>query len=85
MIAPANAFGVFIFELLPLVMMRCRLDAHSAEGCSRPFEDQFHFPLAPEFWGSWSDSWLETDLLVCGTYIVRRNVCSELLRRDYSA
>jgi hypothetical protein len=26
--------------------------------------------LAPEFWGSWSDSWLKTDLLACRTYIV---------------
>jgi hypothetical protein len=25
-------------------------------------EGQFPFPLAPEFWGSWTDSWLETNL-----------------------
>jgi hypothetical protein len=66
----ANDFVVFIFELLPLVMMRCRLGGQPVEGWSRPLKDQFPFPLAPKFWGSWSDSWLETDLLVCGTYIV---------------
>jgi hypothetical protein len=49
------------------------------------FKGQFPFPLAPEFWGSWSDSWFETDLLICGTYIAWSNVRSELLRRDYPA
>jgi hypothetical protein len=53
-------------------------------GWSRPLKDQFSFPLTPEFWGSWSESWLETDLLVCGTYIVQDNVRSELFLRDYS-
>jgi hypothetical protein len=69
MITPTNALVTLFFKLLPLVTMRCRLDNQPVEDWSRPFKDQFPFPLAPEFWGSWSDSWLENDLLACGTYI----------------
>jgi hypothetical protein len=43
------------------------------------YEDRFPFPLAPKFWGSWSDSWLETDSFACETYIVRSNIRSEPL------
>jgi hypothetical protein len=34
------------------------------------FRDQFPFPLAPEFWGSWNDSWLETDSLAYDAYVI---------------
>jgi hypothetical protein len=64
--------------------MRCRLNGQPMEGWSQPLKDQFPFPLAPEFWGIWSDNWLETDLLICRTYVVRYNICSELFRCDYS-
>jgi hypothetical protein len=43
------------------------------------FEDRFLFPLAPEFWGSWSDSELETDSFVHKTYVVRSDIRSEPL------
>jgi hypothetical protein len=72
------------FELLPLVMMRCRLDGQPAAGWSQPLKHQFPFPLALEFWGSCSDSWLETILPALRTYTVPDSVCLKLFRRDNS-
>jgi hypothetical protein len=44
-------------------MSQRQLTGQPARYWSRPTsEGQFPFPLAPEFWGSWTDSWLETNL-----------------------
>jgi hypothetical protein len=52
-------------------MTQHRLIGQPAKDWSRPvFRDQFPFPLAPEFWGSWDDSWLKTDSFVNGAYVV---------------
>jgi hypothetical protein len=45
---------------------------HQLIGWSRPvFKGQFPFPLAPEFWGSWNDSWLKTNSFVYDANAVR--------------
>jgi hypothetical protein len=68
----ATALGYFDFEPLLLVITQHQLD-WTAGGRLEPtrFRDQFPFPLAPEFWGSWNDSWLETDSLAYDAYVVR--------------
>jgi hypothetical protein len=53
----------FDFVAHLLIMLQCRLIGQPARYWSRlTSEGQFPFPLAPEFWGSWTDSWLETNL-----------------------
>jgi hypothetical protein len=45
-------------------MSQRQLIGQPARDWSQPTsKGQFPFPLAPEFWGSWNDSWLETSLL----------------------
>jgi hypothetical protein len=46
-----------------MIMSQRQLIGQPARYWSRSTsEGQFPFPLAPEFWGSWTDSWLETNL-----------------------
>jgi hypothetical protein len=62
----------FDFDALLLIMSQRQLTEQPARDCRRPTsEGQFPFPLAPEFWGSWNDSWLETSLSACGANIKR--------------
>jgi hypothetical protein len=57
----------FDFDACLLVMSQCQLTGQSARDWSQPTsEGQFPFPLAPEFWDSWNDSWLETSLSTYG-------------------
>jgi hypothetical protein len=64
-ISLTDAFAYFDFEPLLLVMTQHQLIGQPAKDWSQPvFKDQFPFPLAPEFWGSWNDSWLKTNLFV---------------------
>jgi hypothetical protein len=51
----------FSFDALLLIMSQRQLIE----------QGQFPFPLAPEFWGSWNDSWLETSLSAYGANIER--------------
>jgi hypothetical protein len=65
-------------------MTQHRLIRQPAKDWSQPvFRDQFPFPLAPEFWGSWDDSWLKTDSFVNGAYVVRGSSGFEPLRCGY--
>jgi hypothetical protein len=67
----ANVLADFDFEPLMLVIMQHLLDWTAGGGLEPArFRDQFPFPLAPEFWGSWNDSWLETDSLAYDAYVV---------------
>jgi hypothetical protein len=53
----------FDFDALLLVVSQHQLTGQPARDWSRPTsKGQFPFPLAPEFWDSWNDSWLETSL-----------------------
>jgi hypothetical protein len=53
----------FNFDARLLVTSQRQLIGQPARDWSRPTsKGQFPFPLAPEFWGSWNDSWLETSL-----------------------
>jgi hypothetical protein len=53
----------FDFVAHLLVISQRRLSGQLTRYWNRPTsEGQFPFPLAPEFWGSWTDSWLETNL-----------------------
>jgi hypothetical protein len=46
-----------------LVISQHRLSRQLARYWNRPTsEGKFPFPLAPKFWGSWTDSWLKTNL-----------------------
>jgi hypothetical protein len=52
----------FDFVARLLIMSQRRLTGQPARYWSWPTsEGQFPFPLAPEFWGSWTNSWLETN------------------------
>jgi hypothetical protein len=56
---------------LPIISQR-QLTGQLARYWSRPTsEGQFPFPLAPEFWGSWTDSWLETNFSAYGANVER--------------
>jgi hypothetical protein len=58
----------FDFDARLLVMSQRQLTGQPARDWSRPTsKGQFPFPLAPEFWDSWNDSWLETSLSAYGT------------------
>jgi hypothetical protein len=62
----------FNFDALLLIMSRRQLIEQPARDWSQPTsEGQFPFLLAPEFWGSWSDSWLETSLSAYGANVER--------------
>jgi hypothetical protein len=51
----------FNFDALLLVMSQRQLIGQLTKDWSRPAsKGQFPFPLAPEFWGSWNDTWLKT-------------------------
>jgi hypothetical protein len=68
----ANALADFNFEPLLLVITQQQLDWTAGRGLELArFRDQFPFPLAPKFWGSWNDSWLKTDSLAYDAYVVR--------------
>jgi hypothetical protein len=57
----------FDFAACLLIMSQRQLTGQPARYWSRPTsEGQFPFPLAPEFWDSWTDSWLETNLSIFG-------------------
>jgi hypothetical protein len=46
-------------------MSRCQLIGQLSKDWSQPVsKGQFPFLLAPEFWGSWNDSWLKTGSFV---------------------
>jgi hypothetical protein len=67
-----NALVDFDFEPLLLVITQHRLDCTAGRGLEPAhFRDQFPFLLAPEFWGSWNDSWLKTDSFTYDAYIIR--------------
>jgi hypothetical protein len=62
----------FDFDALLLIMSWRQLIEQLARDWIQPTsEGQFPFPLAPEFWGSWNDSWLETSLSACGANVER--------------
>jgi hypothetical protein len=62
----------FDFDALLLVMTQHQLIGQLAKDWSQPiFDGQFHFPLAPEFWGSWNDSWLKTSSSTYDDDVVR--------------
>jgi hypothetical protein len=66
-----NALVDFDFKPLLLVITQHQLDCIAGGGLEPArFRDQFPFPLALEFWGSWNDSWLETDSRACDAYVV---------------
>jgi hypothetical protein len=68
----ANALVDFNFEPLMLIITQYQLDCIAGGGLEPArFRDQFPFPLAPEFWGSWNDSWLKTDSLAYDAYVIR--------------
>jgi hypothetical protein len=53
----------FNFVARLLVMLQRQLTGQLARDWSWPTsKGQFPFTLAPEFWDSWNDSWLETSL-----------------------
>jgi hypothetical protein len=53
-------------------MTQRQLIGQLAKDWSRPiFKGQFPFPLAPEFWGSWNDSWVKTSSFAYGANTVR--------------
>jgi hypothetical protein len=53
----------FDFVARLLVISQRRLSGQLTRYWNRPTsEGQIPFPLAPEFWGSWTNSWLETNL-----------------------
>jgi hypothetical protein len=57
----------FDFDVPFLVMLQHQLIRQPTRDWSRPIsKGQFPFPLAPEFWGSWTNSWLETSLFTYG-------------------
>jgi hypothetical protein len=57
----------FAFDALLLVISHHPLTGQLARDWSRPIsKGQFPFPLAPEFWDSWNDSWLKTSLSAYG-------------------
>jgi hypothetical protein len=57
----------FDFVAHLIIMSQRQLIGQPARYWSRPTsKDQFPFPLAPEFWDSWTDSWLETNLSAYG-------------------
>jgi hypothetical protein len=51
----------FYFEPLLLIITHISWIRQPAELEPAHFRNQFCFPLAPEFWGSWNDSWLKTN------------------------
>jgi hypothetical protein len=60
----------FNFDALLLVVLQRQLIGQPARDWSRPTsKGQFPFSLAPEFWGSWNDSWLETSSFVYGANV----------------
>jgi hypothetical protein len=60
----------FNFDALLLVVLQRQLIEQPVRDWSRPISrGQFPFPLAPEFSGSWNDSWLETSLFAYGANI----------------
>jgi hypothetical protein len=60
----------FDFDALLLVMSQRQLIGQLAWDWSQHVsKGQFPFPLAPEFWGSWNNSWLETSSFTYGTDI----------------
>jgi hypothetical protein len=62
----------FNFDALLLVISQRQLTGQPAKDWSQPTsKGQFPFFLAPEFWGSWNDSWLETSLSAYGANIER--------------
>jgi hypothetical protein len=57
----------FNFDALLLVISQRQLTGQPARDWSQhTSKGQFPFPLAPKFWGSWNDSWLETSLSAYG-------------------
>jgi hypothetical protein len=71
-ISLADAFADFDFDALLLVMTQHQLIGQSAKDWSRPVcMGQFPFPLAPEFWGSWNDSWLKINSFACDANAMR--------------
>jgi hypothetical protein len=57
----------FDFVTRLLVMSQRQLTGQPATYWSWPtFQGQFPFPLAPEFWDSWNDSWLKISLSAYG-------------------
>jgi hypothetical protein len=51
----------FDFDALLLVISQRQLIGQPVRDWSRPVsKGQFPFPLEPEFWSSWNDSWLKT-------------------------
>jgi hypothetical protein len=62
----------FNIGTLLLVISQRQLIGQPARDWSQPTsKGQFPFPLAPEFWGSWNDSWLETSLSAYGANVER--------------
>jgi hypothetical protein len=62
----------FNFDALLLVMLQRQLIGQPVRDWSWPIsKGQFPFPLAPEFWGSWNNSWLETSLFAYGADVER--------------
>jgi hypothetical protein len=62
----------FNFNALLMVMLQRQLIGQLARDWSQPTsKSQFPFPLAPEFWGSWNDSWPKTSLFAYGADIER--------------
>jgi hypothetical protein len=62
----------FDFDALLLIMLQCPLVKQPTWDWSRPVsKGQFPFPLAPEFWGSWNNSCLETSSFAYGADIER--------------
>jgi hypothetical protein len=79
-ISPAYAFADFDFDALLLVMTQHQLIEQPAKDWSRlVFKGQFPFPLAPEFWGSWNDSWVRTSLFAYDAHAMRGSSGFELL------
>jgi hypothetical protein len=64
-LALATTLRVLGFDFVArlLIMSQRQLIEKPARYWSRlTSEGPFPFPLAPEFWGSWTDSWLKTNL-----------------------